>query len=950
MARAAPALTNFTAGELSPRLNGRTDLSKYFNGVSTLENFVVHPHGGVSRRPGTVFVNEAKDSSVKVRLVSFEFSTTQAYCLEFGALYFRIYKDGGVVTETAQNITAATKANPCVVTISSHGYSNGDHVVIASVAGMTQLNGRTYKVAGVTTNTFELDGIDSRDYSTYSSGGTAARIYTVTTTYTEAQLPALKFAQSADVMYVASPAHEPRKITRTDHNAWTIADVDFIRGPMGDANVTSTTLLAAAATGTPNVTASASLFASTDVGRLIRLHDGYVKITGFTSATVVATAVQENEDGRTELMPSYASDTIAFHEGDPSGTGLEHNDRITDSDKQFVIQGFETGMTITVTGAGTSANNADYLLVQVTEDTLLLSPSDDVVAEAASNTITIAGKLIASTDWALGAFSDTTGFPAAVTFYEQRLLFAGTTSQPQTLFFSQSGDFENFREGVNDADALTYTIGSNQVNVIRYLSAGRTLLVGTTGGEFAVRSAASDEPITPTNIQIKRQSTFGTADTQPIQIGPATLFLQRAKRKIRELVYSFDSDSYQAPDLTLLAEHISENGLTEIAYQQEPDSVLWAVRGDGQLLGMTYRREEDVVAWHRHTIGGTYTGTHGSLASATYTHGMVESVAVIPGDLTTTAGDEDQVWVSVKRTVDVPLLYSAAADTANNRINSVNHGLSTGTAITFVTNGIAPTGAQAGDSTNLFKADGATVYYARNVSTDVFAIFIDSAGAIADTDANKITFSDAGTGTMTVYAQTRTTATKRYIEYFNVSDFGTDKEDAYFVDSGLTYTGSAATTLSGLEHLRGHDVAILANGATHPTKHITADPSAIVLERTTTKAHIGLPFTSTLTTMRIEAGDTQGTAQGKTKRIHNIVVRLFRTVGIKVGSSITVKDLIPFRTSADEMDQALDLFTGDKTVEFRGDYDNDGYICVQQDQPLPATVVAIYPELNTNET
>ena len=182
MARAAPALTNFTAGELSPRLNGRTDLSKYFNGVSTLENFVVHPHGGVSRRPGTVFVNEAKDSSVKVRLVSFEFSTTQAYCLEFGALYFRIYKDGGVVTETAQNITAATKANPCVVTISSHGYSNGDHVVIASVAGMTQLNGRTYKVAGVTTNTFELDGIDSRDYSTYSSGGTAARIYTVTTT------------------------------------------------------------------------------------------------------------------------------------------------------------------------------------------------------------------------------------------------------------------------------------------------------------------------------------------------------------------------------------------------------------------------------------------------------------------------------------------------------------------------------------------------------------------------------------------------------------------------------------------------------------------------------------------------------------------------------------------------------------------------------------------------
>ena len=144
-------------------------------------------------------------------------------------------------------------------------------------------------------------------------------------------------------------------------------------------------------------------------------------------------------------------------------------------------------------------------------------------------------------------------------------------------------------------------------------------------------------------------------------------------------------------------------------------------------------------------------------------------------------------------------------------------------------------------------------------------------------------------------------------------------------------------------------MSILANGATHPTKHIAADPAAITLERTTTKAHVGLPFTSTLTTMRIEAGDTQGTAQGKTKRIHNIVVRLYRTIGIKIGSSTTVTDLIPFRSSADEMDQALDLFSGDKVAEFRGDYDRDGYVCVVQDQPLPATVVAIYPEMMTHE-
>ena len=930
-------------------MDGRTDFSKYFNGCETLENFVVLPQGAATRRPGTIFVGELKDSSKQARLVSFEFSTTQAYCLVFENNLFRVMKDGGAVTEATKTITAITKANPAVVTSSSHGYVDGDTVAIASVAGMTQLNGRTFTVANKTTNTFELSGTDSREYGTYSSGGTAARIYTVTTTYTEAQLPALKFAQNADVMYVVHPDHIPRKITRTDHNAWTISDVTFIRGPMLDENITATTLLASGATGTPTVTASTSTFASTDVGRLIKLHDGYVSITGYTSATVVATSVVANEDGRTELEPSYAAATIALHEGDPSTTGLEHNDRITDSAKQFVAQGFKSGMTITVSGCGTSANNDDYLIVAVTADTLTLSPSDDVVAESASATITIVGKLVAHTEWSLGAFSGTTGYPAAITFYEQRLVFGGTSSQPQTLFFSQAADFENFQDGVNDADALSYTIGSNQVNVIRALTASRTLLVHTPGGEFAVRSAASDEPITPTSVQIKRQSTFGVADVQPLGVGPVVLFLQRAKRKIRELVYSFDSDSYQAPDLTLLADHVTENGLTEIAYQQEPDSVLWAVRGDGQLCGMTYRREEDVVAWHRHKIGGTYTGTHGSLASATYDYGMVESVAVIPGDLTTTASNEDQVWIVVKRTVDVPLRYAASADTANNRIESANHGLSTGTAISFETNGIAPTGAQSGDSDNLFAADGTTVYYVRNIDTDNFAIFIDSAGASADTAAKKIAFTDAGSGTMTIYAQTRTTATKRYVEYFSAFDFGTDIEDAFFVDSGLTYSGSAASSLSGLEHLRGHDVRILANGSTHPTKHIAADPAAVTLDRTTTKACVGLPFTSTLKTMRIDAGAQAGSAQGKMKRIHNIVVRLYRTVGAKVGSTGALMDLIPFRSSADEMDQPLPLFTGDKTIEFRSGYDTDGQIVVQQDQALPMTVTALYPEMNTYE-
>ena len=442
MARANFAFTNFTAGELSPRLNGRSDLAKYFNGCETLENFLIHPHGGATRRPGTRFVAEVKTSSLQTRLVPFQFNVTQAYVLEFGNNYFRIYKDGGQVTS-----------------------------------------------------------------------GSPASAVEVTTTYATADLAALKFAQSADVMYVVHPDKPVRKIARTSHTAWTITDVDFARGPFLDPNTTATTLTSGARTGSVTITASAATginggsgFTTDDIGRLVKLHHGYAEITAVGSTTSITATVQDNDVFDTELEPSYTASTISFAEGDPSSTSLEHNDRIIDSAKNWVKQGFLDNMEITVSGAGTSANNTSYLIVKVTDDTLLLAPSDDVVNESASSSITVVGKLVADDEWALGAFSPETGYPSSVTFYEQRLTFAGTASQPQTVFFSVSGDFENFTAGTEDDSALIYTLGSNQVNVIRYLSSSRNLLVGTSGGEFVVRASGTDEPITPTNVQIKQQS------------------------------------------------------------------------------------------------------------------------------------------------------------------------------------------------------------------------------------------------------------------------------------------------------------------------------------------------------------------------------------------------------------------------------------------------------------
>ena len=754
MAKASPSFSNFTAGELSPRLDGRTDIQKYFNGCKTLENFVVHPHGGASRRPGTIFVREVKNSAHNVRLIPFEFNVEQAYILEFGDQYFRIHKDGGTVVSSGSPVE-------------------------------------------------------------------------VTTPYLHTELADIKFTQSADVMYIVHPNHAPRKITRTSHTAWTITAVDFQRGPFQDANLTSTTLTANGRTGTVTITARASTFASTDVGRLVKLHHGFAKVASFSSATSVTAAVQETADGRAELAPSYTATTLSFHEGDPSATGLEHNDRIQDSAGNFLTQGFAVGMKISVSGAGTSNNNeSGAIIVQITQDTMLLSPSADLTDEAAGSSVTISGDLVADSSFALGAFSATTGYPAAVTFYEQRLVFASTTEQPQTIFFSVGGSFEDFTDGVGAADALTYTLGSNQVNVIRYLQAGRVLLVGTSGGEFVVTSS-EDAPLSPTNAVVKRQATYGSANIQPVQVANVTLFVQRARRKLRELVFDLNTDSYQAPDMTLLAEHITTSGIKAMALQQEPDNVVWCVLENGKFVGMTYRREENVIAWHEHLIGGSF-------GSDSFAH--VESVATIPGAL-----DEDQTYLIVKRTIGG--------------------------------------------------------------------------------------------------------ATKRYIEYFNFFDFGDNILDAYFVDSGLTYSGSAATTISGLDHLEGQTVRIVANGAPHPDKVVSS--GAITLDFSATNVHIGLGYTSTLQTMRIDAGGTEGTSQAKTKRIHEVTLRLFRTVGVEVGSSTSELDRIPFRSSADAMDSALALFTGDKEVEFRGGFDTDGFIVVRQSQAMPMTILSIMPRLIT---
>jgi hypothetical protein len=223
-------------------------------------------------------------------------------------------------------------------------------------------------------------------------------------------------------------------------------------------------------------------------------------------------------------------------------------------------------------------------------------------------------------------------YPSCVTFFEERLYWAGTNNKPQTIWASKSGDFLNMNQGTGlDDESLAFTLATDDVNVIRWLKASDVLLIGTVGGEFKLHG--SGNPVTPSNVRVVQETKYGSSTVTPITSGRAVIFNQRATKKLRQMIFDLNVEGFVAPDLTILAEDITGDGITHMAYQQEPDSVIWAVRDDGVLLGLTYQRDQQVVAWHQHPIGGT--------------GACVESVAVIPS----ADGKSDELWASVKRTI-----------------------------------------------------------------------------------------------------------------------------------------------------------------------------------------------------------------------------------------------------------------------------------------------------------
>jgi hypothetical protein len=471
------------------------------------------------------------------------------------------YSSGLPVLEASQAISAITQANPAVVTYGgADNYANGDEVILEDIVGMTELNGRRFIVANVDTgaNTFELTGIDSSAYTAYSSAGTVEEVYTVVTTYTTSELFQLRMEQSADVLYIVHPDHQPAKLTRTGNTAWTLTDITFSDGPYDLLNNGSTTITPSVTTGSGTLTASAALFTADDVGRLIRIRHtatwGYCIVDAFTSSTVVDMTV---------LSDFGASSATAF--------------------------------------------------------------------------------------WRLGVWSDILGWPAAIAFHDERLFYGGSGDYPQLIAASRVADYDNMAPTATDAtlsddDAFETTLSSADVQRIRWLSSSAEgLIAGTVSAEFLVAPSDLSAALTPSDRSAKPVTYHGSAEIGPIKADSATLFVQRAGRKLRELNANLTNAAFIAPDITQIAEHITESGVTQLTYQQEPYSLIWATRADGVAVSVTYERDAQgglKAAATRRIMGGDG-NSNGDSAE-------VVSLQSLPSADTT----KDILWMLVKRYIN----------------------------------------------------------------------------------------------------------------------------------------------------------------------------------------------------------------------------------------------------------------------------------------------------------
>lgn len=753
MAKVSPIYTNFNGGEYGFLLYGRSDLDQYSKGGLDYKNMILTQYGPTLNAPGTRYSNDTKTMSEASRLIPHKPNVTDASVIELGAGYFRF----------------------------------------ATVSGQIESGGSPYNVSN---------------------------------SYAESELFNIQYAPSNDVITLTHEDHEPAKLTRIAADNWTFADYEFVGNPYlpdntNDSYKMTASVTAKGATGTLTASGTGNTpFLSGHVGSYWKVGEptgtpeiqGYVKITGFTSTTVV---------------------------------DIE------------VIEALSTG--------------------------------------------------VATSDWAEAAWSDVRGWPARCTYFGGRLWMGKTSYQPNGVWGSKPFIYDNFDPGTGlDDDAISELVPD--CSEIMWLEGDNTLIIGSDVGDFALTSGDSSGTISPENVTIRQQTGWSSEPIQPARIGSNIYSVQSRSRKLREIGYSIQADSYASIDTNAFAEHITKGGIVDMDYQRNPYSLLYCVLDSGKMAVMCREVDQAVLGW---TPLDTEDG------DAEY-----ESVATIPHP----TEDHDTVWVIVKRTINgsterhMEYFESPKINDRQELCFYVHDGL-TYNAYESNTGGTLTLSAITGDGITVTA--GSSVFVPGSVGQRIRAINTTTGVVLGELE---ITQYNSGTEVLgdVVY------------------DFSTT---SYVANAW----GISVNTVSGLDHLEAKNVAFLVDGGTDDTTLTVASGSITIPDGDDGFIiNVGLGYTSRWKNMPIEAGSQLGTAQGKKKRIYQCGYKFYRSLGMKVGGDENnLKDLI-LRNPETLMGDVEAYFTGivePRKLDSTADY--EGHIVIEQSRPLPMCILSVMPLLET---
>lgn len=920
---------SLAGGEIAPALYARTDSNKYQLGLRQLRNYLVMRSGGAQNRPGTEFIGETRNTGAAVRLIPYLATSQVNYMLEFGNLYIKPWKNGSHILESAVAVNSVSWADPVQITANAHGYSNGNEIKFSN-SGLDYLGGAgTFIIANVTANTFTLKYLSGTAVNASAIVGSAPTITEVKRVYSV--VSTFTTAELPDIQF----AQNGDDVTLA-HSAHVVANLRRTT----DTSWAITNLSFGADIATP--TASFNVNGGTNAWTY--------------AVTAIDEVTSEESLGRTSTGPVSGALAAGNDFADVAGAS-EY--------RLYLNKGFGYGL------VGISQTSAFPVLLAEN-----LVPDFTEAPYFANNS------------------PFPTYYPRVVSYSQQRLMLASTTDLTQTVWTSWTGAYTNFnRKGLTkDNQAIVFTMAGREGNEIRHmLEVGGKLIVLTNTGEWVAEGGASGI-ITPTEINLKQHSYNGCSKLFPLIADNTALYVQFNKSIVRDLAFQFESDGYRGNDLTTYANHLFDgHSIVDWAYQKTPNSVIWCVRADGSMVALTYIREQQIFAWHRHDTEGLFENAISfseQLEDVVYfvVKRTIEGVSrrYIERIGTRILGDiEDAIFMDSALTYDgrnaaattmtlTPSKTFTVTIASPGVFTSTAHGYAVGSVVYLTTTGALPTGLTAG-----------TAYYVVSVpSADTFRVSATSGGTAINTSG-----SQSGVHSVATWAYTETLTCTASVATFAAADVGNavhitgaDGTVIRFTIAGYTsttvVTGSAQMTVpvamrstaratwalavdsvAGLWHLEAKDVSVLGDGfvvaSPNNSAYVvrTVTDGVLTLDKPYAVIHVGLPYLSDIETLDIDEANSE-TMANKRMVIQAVNLQLEKTRGLWAGGKPPTDDdtdplegLSELKIRNEEgYESPVDLLTGKTDVLIDGGWNSNGRVFIRQVDPVPSSVLAISPE------